>query len=100
MHAPAERSRRSNAEGGEEAAEDGGLSSGDNKIKNLSVSEIEFEIRQTRKAVCEELKLTLARQAGKMTNRSGFTDCNTIRPSHTYALKERERVKGGEGRGV
>lgn len=50
MHAPAERSRRSNAEGGEEAAEDGGLSSGDNKIKNLSVSEIEFEIRQTRKA--------------------------------------------------
>lgn len=49
MHAPAER-RRSNADGGEEAAEDGGLSSGDNKIKNLSVSEIEFEIRQTRKA--------------------------------------------------
>lgn len=63
MHTPEQR-RRSNAEGGVEAAEGDGLSSGDNKIKNLSVSEIEFEIRQTRKAeVCEELKLTLARQA-------------------------------------
>lgn len=63
MHAAAKRRGRSYAEGVTVGA---GLSSGDNKIKNLSVSEIEFEIRQTRKAeVCEELKLTLAGQAGR-----------------------------------
>lgn len=45
------------------------------------------------------MKLTLARQAGKMTNRSDFTDCNTIRPSHTYALKEKGGGRQGE-RGV